>query len=411
MDNQTALQILFVDDEEMLLNGLRRSISAYCDNCGFTFVQTAEQALVLMSQKPFDVVITDLRMPRMDGIQLLERVKQQYPQTLRIVLSGNIKDVPTLKLVEVAHQVIAKPCDYETLIGVIDRSVRVRMYLSNPRLLGVIHNIRNLPSVPSIYTELMDAIDNETVDSTDIGRIIAKDTAMTAKILQLVNSAFFGIPGKITSAERATAYLGINTVRALVLGTHIFSSFESKYRQFFSIDSYWDCALKVSAIAKYMARDLGMGKEDQEAAQVAGIIHNIGTLLLLDYTEYKTRLQISRKAVPPLMEYKLFGVSHAEIGAYLLGIWGFSDMVVEAVALHHWPRTIIQRRTDLATVLHCANGIYEMLVRNDKHVTPYLYMPYIKVLDFEEQVTEWKDYFLSEDNILNAGIPAERSQA
>ncbi|NPV87838.1 MAG: HDOD domain-containing protein [Anaerolineae bacterium] len=215
---------------------------------------------------------------------------------------------------------------------------------------------------------------------------------MTAKILQLVNSAFFGLPGKITSPQRAVTILGVNTIKALVLGIQVFGEYQaSAAPAFFSIDQLWRHSLQTGSIAKAIAASAGLEASLQDEAQLAGVLHDVGKLLQLKIPAFFQQVKVTGGAVVLSSEYEAFGVSHAELGAYLLSIWGLPGGVVGAVAYHHRPQSGATGSFAVLDAVHIANGLWHWL--NAVEPQPpetYFDLPYLQRAGLEKRLEEWK---------------------
>lgn len=186
-------EILFVDDESNVLDGLRRMLRPMRRDWSMNFVDSGEAALEHISHEGCDVIVSDMRMPGMDGVELLGTVGQECPKAVRIALSGHAEMEMLLESVCAAHQYLAKPCDDETLKATIERACALRDLLSDERLTGLVTQLDSLPSLPTLYTEVTEELARSDSSLARAGEIIGKDVAMSAKVLQLVNSAFFGL--------------------------------------------------------------------------------------------------------------------------------------------------------------------------------------------------------------------------
>ncbi len=383
--------VLFVDDDPLVLKGLKRSLEEYSDIWSAEFSTSARDALEKLSEQSFDAIVTDMHMPVMDGIQLLDLVSQTTPGVMRFVFSGNTSDTQVMRSTHLVHQMIPKPCDMEHIFGIVERACRSRDRLTDPQLLRIITGIKTLPSVPLLYNRLLKELQSENASSQTIGTIIAKDAAMTAKILQLVNSAFFGLSDNVSSPERAVTLLGLNTVKALVLGIHVFSEYQGRENLPISIEALWKHSMLVSGLAFSIARSLNLSTQEQENARVSGILHDIGKLVLLKTPDFFQRVQLNRHGLISVeSEYQILKTSHAEMGAYLLGMWGLPDPIVEAIAFHHRPSAQISKKADLITTLHIANGLANMC-HLEKEVTynTYLDIQYLEKLTVVNRLDEW----------------------
>lgn len=334
-------RILFVDDEQRVLEGLKRMLYPLRNEWDMEFVSSGAEALQRLSESPFDVLITDVRMPGMSGIELLQEAIKRHPHVIRMVLSGTADIEFTLQCVSLSHQYLLKPCDAQTLRATVQRTLSLRTLLCNPALRGLVAQIQSLPSIPSVYTELLGALRSPDASPQTVGRMMARDMAMTTKVLQLVNSAFFGISRGITSPVDAVVYLGMETVRALVFTVSAFSRFHVRGQCSFSIEELQLHSLAVGSLASRIAKSMSLNPASVEHAFVGGLLHDIGKLVLVsNYPEkYEEALRQVRQGPVRICEAEcaLFGTSHAEIGAYLLWLWNLPDPVAEILALHHHP--------------------------------------------------------------------------
>jgi HD-like signal output (HDOD) protein len=356
----TQKTVLFVDDEPFILRGYLRATEEFEGEWSVFTAESAKAALEILVEQPIDVIVTDMRMPGMDGKELLEIVSRQFPGVVRFVLSGNTENLMGLQFTNLAHQFLTKPCDLTVLKNSIDQIFHLRRLMDNPRLIKVINSIRKLPSPPLLYNRLMKEIQSEKSTAKGIGEIIAQDMALTAKILQIANSAFIGMSGKITDPQWAVTVLGINTIKAVVLSVHVFSEAESAPIPAISVDKLWRHSVMVGSIARLIAADAGKDLQFQNDAQVVGLMHDIGKLLQLRLPDYTDRLRIFNRPLTLQEEYDIFQTSHAEMGAYLLGIWGLPFEIIEATAFHHLPDKLPGYDFKLGALTHIANGLYYM---------------------------------------------------
>lgn len=217
-------RLLFVDDEALVLEGLRRALHGPLRDWDMHFVDSAAAALSALDQQAYDAIVTDMRMPVMDGAQLLETVKRCHPCVIRIVLSGQSSAEAVYRSIAPAHQFLSKPCDPQELVVRLNQAIAMRDLLSNESIKTIVGSLRSIPSLPSLYDELTAALRSENISLGKVERIISKDVAMAAKILQLANSAFIGARGRVSSLLQAVSLIGTEAVRHLVLSVNVFSS-------------------------------------------------------------------------------------------------------------------------------------------------------------------------------------------
>jgi len=398
--------VLFVDDEPRVLSGLQRMLRPMRHEWNMTFVNSGREALDKLAAAPFDVIVTDMRMPEMDGAELLHHVSERHPDTIRIVLSGQTDDETAMRVVDLAHQCLAKPCDPERLKHTLQRASALRGVLSDPGLEKLVSKMDHLPSLPSLYGELLKELKSPQSTSQRVAKIVAKDVGMTTKTLHLVNSAFFGLRYNVTSLDQAIALLGMKTVRSLAMTVQVFSQFESIKVADFSVQGIMDHSVATGTYAKQIAAIEGR-KEYADEAFMAGLLHDTGRLVLLDRMpeKYAETLTLSKESKIPLVqaEKDVFGATHAEVGSYLLGLWGLPDPTLEALAYHHNPDECLHRQFSPLTAVHAANS----LGQSEAETLPEwkklpLCMSYLESMDLADHVTDWRNVCIAKtDNDSN----------
>jgi len=372
------IRVLFVDDETSVLDGLRRAMYSMRGVWDMTFCASAIEALQTMSHSVPDVVISDMRMPGMNGAELLGEVKRLYPQVVRFILSGYAESQSVMRVAGTAHQYLSKPCDSGVLKLAISRTVALREMLGSDVLLQRIGDVDSLPSLPQVYQEIVACLQGPDPTIADVSRIISQDVVMTTMVLKLANSAFFGAKQTFKTADRAVSFLGINTISALVLAHSIFNDSKVVETAGLSIPLLWMHSVQTATNARRLARHEGWSAEQAEEAFLAGMLHDVGRLVLA-----------TREATEPAGAAS-WDEAHAKVGAYLLGLWGFSDIVVEAIAFHHVPSRAAGG-FGLAGLLHVAdrlahqNGDEADAVHQTGFETGYL-----ESLGLAERIDQWQ---------------------
>ena len=389
-------RVIFVDDDPRVLRGLRRLLTPMRDQWDIHFVESGLEALETMDEQPFDAIVSDMRMPGMDGAQLLTEVMSRHPAVVRIVLSGQSDQETRLRAAGPTHQFLTKPCTEETLRTTVTRACALRDLLGRDSLRALVTRLDMLPSLPSVHYRLQQELLSPEPSIARVGDLISRDVAMTAKLLQLVNSSFFGAPRHVSSPADATSLLGLNVVRELVVSENIFSSYEGRDVAGFSFEQMRDHATAtaecVRAIAMAEAQDRGW----QADAQLAGQLHDIGQLVLaanLPDLYEQSRRQAAEQAVEPWRaEIEIFGATHSEVGAYLLGIWGIPDTIVEAVAHHHRPSDGASKSFSALTAVHVANVLANETLDDDP-ISPAAEVDeaYLGELGLLDRLSVWRE--------------------
>jgi HD-like signal output (HDOD) protein len=360
-------QILFVDDSPKTIDDLRRMLCNQREEWDLFFAGSGNEALGLLSKKNIDVVVSDMHMPGMDGICLLKEIRSRFPHIVRIALSGQMEETMILQASRVVHQFLAKPCNVELLKLTIYRTCKLRDILSNSRLRQLVSELETIPSLPSLYLEISAELESEDASMEKIGRIISRDVGMTTKILQLVNSAFFGLNHRIASLSQAVNLLGLNTIKSLVLSVQVFGQFSSEAVKRFSLNTLMKHSLSTGLIAAAIAKEETRKIQVTEDAFLGGMLHDLGKLILAHNLPqcYELVLDTAKAGDIPFYqaEQQSYGVTHAEIGASLMLLWGMDDTIVEAVALHHDPSLCIAETFCPLTAVYAAN-IFEQAQRH-----------------------------------------------
>ncbi|MCJ2164765.1 MULTISPECIES: response regulator [unclassified Pseudodesulfovibrio] len=333
------IRILFVDDETNVLAALKRMLRSMRETWSMDFADSGAAALNLFKKKKYDVIVSDIRMPGMDGAELLNKVKNMHPEVIRIALSGQVDLNEVIRSIRAVHQYISKPCQAQDLINKIEGAVRARDILTDPKMQSLATELETLPVIPKVFQDVETELKLPEPSIERIANLISSDVGMVAKILKLVNSPYFGLPSSIDSIFQAITLLGLETIKALILSTHLFSMYDHNKLPNFSLTLLWEHSFRVSTIAKLIAECEKAKKSTVTEARMAGLLHDIGKLILASSFPEKYA-EVIRKATQSKIslcqsEMEVFGTTHAQIGAYLMGLWGMSGEVVRGIGLHH----------------------------------------------------------------------------
>jgi HD-like signal output (HDOD) protein len=360
--------IVFVDDERELLDGLRARLYKHRNSWNMQFVESGEAALKIFEKEHVDLIVSDVRMPGMDGGQLLTAVKQKWPEAIRIIVSGYSDPTQAVRLTSLAHQYLAKPCEDRQVENVIERCFNLHALLNQESLRNVVGRVAKLPAMPKTYARLQQALAQPNVTAALVGDIVNSDAAIATKVLQITNSAFFRLRKPMVRVKDAVTYLGFATVRNLVLCAEIFAEWKVS-PELPDIDPQ-----DLQRHAQYSAaacKVLAGGRVAPDDAWLAGLVHDIGYWVLIQECphELAQAMKLSRDSGQPLYDCELetIGATHAQFGAYLLGLWGLPYPIVEAVAMHHTPGAVTWEGYDLLRALTVSHSL---LTPNAAHATP-----------------------------------------
>lgn len=388
-------RIVFVDDDELVLRSIRRLLRGREKDWDLVFVSDGHAALRELDRAPVDVVVSDVQMSMMGGSKLLATIQEGHPDVARIVLSGETDPKVICRTVPFAHQYLAKPFDAANLTYTLRRACALRSLLTNPSIRAVVGRSNDLPAAPATYIELTQALKSPDVTTRQVASIIEHDVGISARVLSIVSSSFFGSPRSVSTITAAVGYLGLDTMRTLVLACEIVRTFSpGPSLSSFSIDDLEDHGLKTGRLVRAM-----LGPSDHaEDGFVAGLLHRVGELVLASRVPHRFAEVLDRSARDGTnqldTEIAILGVTHAQVGAYLLGLWGIRQKVVEAVAYYPHPE-----RLDAVFGIPSAVHVASVLARdphapagtepgNDMRTVP---MAYLERLGVDSGVVAWRE--------------------
>jgi HD-like signal output (HDOD) protein len=387
-------RILFVDDEPHVLESLQDVLRPCRREWQMRFAGDGASALAELAEADYDVVVSDMRMPGMDGAELLGHVRRLHPSTVRIVLSGYAEVHIVARAASVAHRFLAKPCDVADLRRVVERSCSLRALTGDEPLRSAATAATRLPCVPALYAEISALLGNPEAALPEIAAIVEQDVAMAAKVLQLANSAFFGRARRVSRVDEAVAFLGVNPLKALILSAGALESFQAAR----AVEGFSLTELQHhGSLTARLARALLEGTPYRDDAFVAALLHDVGRLVLLteEPDHLAECLAIARRDDRPLpaVERELRGITHAEIGAHLLELWGLPHGIVEAVAFHHRPAEVHDPILDATAAVAIADGLLNEL--DDARCCGGAHTPldpdYLAALGVVDRLPRWRE--------------------
>ena len=323
------MRVLFVDDEPRVLEAIQRMLFDTAGNWQVETAQSGEEALDKLERAPFDVIVTDMRMPGMDGAALLAEVHTRYPSLTRIVLSGQTEQEHAFRALGTAHQFLSKPCSPKVLTEVVENAFYLRALTPNRRVAELASAVQRLPPMPRIHNRILEVIGSPSGSLRDAADLVAQDPGLTAKVLRVINSAFFARGQIVRDVRTAVARLGLDLLHALVLTERAASGVPVA-----KLERMQRAALAAATLACRM-----VSPDEQRTAYTAAILCDIGTLVLEQGApdELAAVKDHAEEFMVPIhvAEKELLGSSHADVGGYVLGLWGVPPVIVDAVLGHH----------------------------------------------------------------------------
>jgi len=391
-DEEKNIRILFVDDDKTILDSIERMFFDM-DEWEMDFADSGKEALELIEEEFYDVIVSDMRMPKMNGAELLDKVQDISPSTIRFILSGYSDQEMILKTVGPADQFLSKPCDSDALKQAIKNAQNSLRMIGREELQKIGNNIDTLPTIPKLYQEISEIIEDDKSSINDVASVIQKDIGVTAKIIQLVNSSFFGHPNHIENLTYAISYIGLETLKSIILCSSLFESFSKNDIRDFDIEGIYQHSTFVSTLARAMMKVISSDPKKHDIASMAGMLHDLGKLILIqnrpdEYRSVLKRYEEENVSIATI-EKEILGTTHAEIGFYLVNKWGLSEEISAAILYHHKPKSLISENSISSAVVHVADFLSYRETDNSEYLEG-LDEEMLEKLDLLQYLPQWE---------------------
>lgn len=380
-----------IDRDAELADGLRKHLASLQRDGRVRLAADRDQAMIELDGGRYDAVVCVIDSTGVDGWEVLSHIHASAPTTVRIAVARDVQT--TLPVISTAHRFVPSPAGPTDVLDVVDRCCNLQGLLVSPSVARLVGSVGTLPSLPHLYAQLIQMLADPEIGLRDLATVVERDTPIAARILQVANSAFFGLPRQVRTIEQALNFVGINTVKSLVLATEVFRSFSADDQVVrIPLDEMQDHALLAANIARRLPAD----RETAEEAFTAALLHDVGKLILAARLpqEFLENCAASEEQQRPIeeIEEERYGVSHAEIGAYLLALWGLPETIVEAVANHHAPMRVAHDAFELLDAVHLANHLAGELDGGACASFPdaALDPQYVDALHLGERIPEWR---------------------
>lgn len=359
VETSTRLRVLFVDDEPLYLRGLKRGLHHLNGSWDLVFVESGDAAIFALESQQVDVIVCDQRMPGTKGIDVLRHARQHHPHVLRLAVSGQVDDPDALAAIHDAHCYLRKPVSHESLEAAIRQTLRIHALLRSETVRDLVLGLSVLPTLPRVLEALFDELRRAQASLATVGELISQDPALTAQLLRVVNSPYFGVIEPVSDPAIATVLLGIDTVAALLLQQHLFALADERLLRRVGLESVFTHCARTGRRAAKLGQEFGRTAQEAGEARAAGVLHDIGKIILaVNYPDrYREAVNAARSGEMPLRvaETLFVGAPHDWVAGHLLALWGLPHATVEAVAFHHDPRHDGQSVTGPLALVHLAD--------------------------------------------------------
>lgn len=358
MKNKSRILVLADDAGEV--QRLQSVFTQLPEHWQVHFCKTQKEAMGFLEAQEYQLVFADLTGGVGAAAQFLHEVWKLHPKTCRYLLGDAVEVDVMVTCVLGAHQFLERPLEAAAVMAVVNRVEEINRLVGNKSIQTLVSRMRTFPSRPTLYLEVLKEFRSPSASPKVIGELVSKDLAVSTKLIQIVNSAYYGLAQHVTDPADAVLLIGMEATCSLILSIDAFAKFDKVKPLYFSVDRVWKHSQAVGHAARKFALSMTNDTAMANDAFTAGLLHDIGKLALaLNFEEqYQGVLTVAEKNNIPAwkVEKEIFGASHAEIGAYLVSLWGLPIAIVEAVASHHLPASEVVGKFSAGTAVHLANA-------------------------------------------------------
>lgn len=353
--------MLFVDDDANVLRGMKRLFHAMRDSWDVEFAESGREALDLMAAKPVDLIMADVQMPGMSGLELFAITRRLYPRVIRFALSGYTDKEVLLNAIGLSHQFFAKPCNADILKSAMIKVLRFHSALRAASVQAMVAGVQTFPVLPEHRAMLLEALGRGQVTIREVAQIVEQDMAMAATVFHLAYWECFDPRRGVANAECAIRNLGLDFLRSAAFTADLFRACPDDLIEIFHLRDLFAHSAAASGMAEAMARTMSPEDAVADDARVAGLFHDIGKLVLIsqrrDEYEQIWKRHLSSGLSLQRLEHEVFNTTHAEIGGALMTLWGFPWHIVEAVSFHHKPQKTDPASYETVMSVHMGDGM------------------------------------------------------
>lgn len=386
-------RLLFVGCDDLWLGQIERDMACLQSKWQCSRAADCTQAVEKWAAGSFDTLILEGKTA--DGAKLLKTLEKELAQSICLVRCQTLDRATSALWKGTGAALVAEDTDATTLISTVKRGARIQGWMADTAIKQLVSQIRKLPAQPKLHTLVTDELKSENGSMDVVGKLISQEPIMSAKIMQVVNSAFFGLTREISDATESVMVLGAERIKALILLAGVFSQYSSAKCPGFSPEPVWGHSIQVGAFARAIALAETKNPRSAEAAFTAGLLHDIGKLVLAgnlpEMYDTVQRLKASKKITSREAELEILGTSHAELGACLLATWGLPLPILEALAWHHEPARSDEQGFTLLAAVHAANVFAQESAGGDAP-RDHIDIVYLQQAGLGDCRNRWREY-------------------
>lgn len=390
-------RVLLVDASAAALAQLQQGLRAQRPQWDTVAAASGAAALASLAQQRFDAIVSDIGSSSMDGPLLLAQVREQYPNVVRLCLTASADDAAFMHAMPVTHQFLSKPCNAEVLGDMVERICALRDMLQQPAIRELVGNLKALPATAQTFQALSDALARPDAHAADIAKTVSMDTALSLKVLQIANSAFYRRGTPVTSIQAAISFAGLEMIKSLALSACLFNALDASSAAGRCLQDLQGRSLQRAHFARMLLRDSRHADEAFTAALLLDIGQAVLALSAPDKFERMIELARSSGRACHEVEPELFGTAHPEVGAYLLGLWGLPLDLIEAVAYHHTPSRVQHAHTSVLAAVHVADAVVDPTSERPSRLLDRLDSSFIARTGVARCLTAWNIHIDSDD--------------
>ncbi|MDQ8185738.1 HDOD domain-containing protein [Pelagicoccus sp. SDUM812002] len=388
-----SANILIVDPDPGAVEAYQKALAAKASSWTVHYASAPEVALTLASEVSPDIIVTALCIDEGRGLKLLSRTIDAAPLAHAFIAAEEADRPQLAAAFEGGCRYLPRPCPPDRILLEFHRCLAVDSWLDNPIVKEIVANRPEFESLPRHHNQIVSALNSDDCSIDDVAEAIANDLALSAKLLETVNSSFYGLDQNVSDIKHAVSQLGLSNTRNIVLAAHIFSQVGKDPEHLSLVKEIWHHSISVAGAARRISLHETRGPKAAEEAYSAGLLHDIGKLVLIgvvpeQYIEAQ-RLARDESHSPWQAEFKHIGCDHAEVGGYLLSRWGLPGAINETVALHHRPANSCHGTFTTLAAVHAANAIVRKR-RNPLHADATPITNFFIEIGKNEQWADWE---------------------